>query len=233
MTQAATGPHGDPQPQLSDRLEQRPVQSSTLSWRSGRVIDVRTDEVVNDDGVATRDVVVHPGAVGIIALDAQERVALLQQYRHPVGRLLWEPPAGLLDVPGEPPLQAAKRELYEEAHLEADRWDVLVDVYTSPGMTDEAVRVYLAREVRESERERHQGEFEERELPLRWVPLHEAVTAVLAGWMHNALAASGLLAAAAARTAGWSTLRPADSEWREMSEFAGSAAGQADRGGAE
>lgn len=208
--------------EFGDRPERRPVLSSETDWRSGRVIDVRTDRVDTGGDVAVRDVVMHPGAVGIIPLDAEGRVALLQQYRHPVGRLLWEPPAGLLDVPGEPPLEAAKRELYEEAHLEAGRWDVLVDLFTSPGMTDEAVRIYLARDLTESERDRHQGEFEEKDLPLRWIPLERAVAEVLAGRLHNPLAVSGLLAAAAAQAAGWSTLRPATTEWPEMSEFTGS-----------
>ena len=86
------------------------------------------------DRVIDRDVVLHPGAVGVVALDDQERVLLVQQYRHPVGRKLWEPPAGLLDVAGEAPLDAARRELYEEGHCRAARWDVLVDTFTSPGM---------------------------------------------------------------------------------------------------
>lgn len=218
---------------IADTPEDRSTLGSEVAFRSGRVIDVRTDRVPSDDGVAVRDVVVHPGAVGILALDAAERVALIQQYRHPVRRLLWEPPAGLLDVPGEPPLLAAQRELYEEAHLEAARWDVLVDVFTSPGMTDEAVRIYLAREVSESRRERHQGEHEERDLPLRWVPLDDAVAGVLSGRLHNPLASTGVLAAAAARAAGWRTLRPADSPWPEMSQFAGSAAGKPDGDGAQ
>ncbi|MBV9486653.1 MAG: NUDIX hydrolase, partial [Frankiaceae bacterium] len=94
------------------------------------MIDIRTDKVAMPGAsLATRDVVVHPGAVGIIALDIGGRVLLLRQYRHPVKRFLWEPPAGLLDEAGEDPLAAAKRELYEEAHLQAARWDVLLDVF--------------------------------------------------------------------------------------------------------
>lgn len=197
--------------------------SSDVPFRSGRVIDIRTDEVaMPGGGEATRDVVVHPGAVGIIAMDEQGRVLLLHQYRHSVGRLLWEPPAGLLDEAGEAPLDAAKRELYEEAHLEADKWDVLVDAFTSPGMTDEAVRIYLAREVRESSKPRFQAEHEEVDMPTRWVPLGEAVDAVLAGRLHNPLAVMGLLAAAAAAPA-YDRLRPASAPWPEMSDYPGSA----------
>ncbi len=172
-------PPGRPMSQLRDEASSAyPVRRSTIDFRSGRVIDVRTDEVSMPGGAtATRDVVVHPGAVGIIALDNAGQVLLIQQYRHPVGRLLWEPPAGLLDEPGEDPLEAAKRELYEEAHLQAQRWEVLLDVFTSPGMSDEAVRIYLARDVSPADRPRFVGENEEANLPSRWIPLDEAVRA--------------------------------------------------------
>ncbi|HVV76898.1 MAG TPA: NUDIX hydrolase [Mycobacteriales bacterium] len=197
--------------------------SSTVPFRSARVIDVRTDQVaMPDGGTATRDVVVHPGAVGIIAMDDHERVLLLQQYRHATGRLLWEPPAGLLDVVEEDPVVAAKRELYEEAHLEAQRWDVLVDAYTSPGMTDEAVRIYLAREVRESAEPKFEAEHEEVDMPTRWVPLAEAVDAVLAGRVHNPLAVMGVLAVSAASRTSYAELRPAGAPWPEMSDYPGS-----------
>jgi ADP-ribose pyrophosphatase len=200
-----------------------PTTGSEIAFRSARVIDVRTDQVRMPDGAqATRDVVVHPGAVGVIAMDEQSRILLLQQYRHAVGRLLWEPPAGLLDGVGEDPLDAAKRELYEEAHLEAGRWDVLVDAFTSPGMTDEAVRIYLARDVRESAKPKYEAEHEEVDMPTRWVPLPEAVEAVFGGRIHNPLAVMGILAAAAAGPA-YDTLREAGASWPEMSDYPGSA----------
>jgi 8-oxo-dGDP phosphatase len=187
------------------------------------VIDVRTDEVAMPGGTtATRDVVVHPGAVGIIALDNGGQVLLLQQYRHPVGRMLWEPPAGLLDQPGEDPLDAAKRELFEEAHVQAERWDVLLDVFTSPGMTDEAVRIYLARDVSPAPGPRFAGENEEAYMPTRWVPLDEAVRAAQRGDLHNPLAVMGVLAASAAAQEAFAGLRPADAVWPEASPFTGS-----------
>lgn len=192
----------------------QPVRSSTEVFRSGRVIDVRTDLVEMADGsTAVRDVVVHPGAVGIVALDDAGRVLLVRQYRHPVRHLLWEPPAGLLDVAGEDPLAAAQRELFEEAHLAAARWDVLLDAFTTPGMTDEAVRVFLAREVSAAGGARYQGQHEEADMPVRWVPLDDAVAAVFAGRLHNPMAVMGLLAAARARDAGFAGLRPADAPW--------------------
>jgi ADP-ribose pyrophosphatase len=200
-----------------------PVLDSETVHRTGRVIDLRTDTVaMPDGGSATRDVVVHPGAVGVIALDGGGQVLLIRQYRHAVGRMLWEPPAGLLDVVGEDPLKAAQRELYEEAHLVAGRWDVLVDAFTSPGMTDEAVRIYLARDVAPAPGPRYAGVDEEADLPTEWVPLDEAVQLALSGRLHNPLAVMGVLAASANAREAFAWLRPADSPWREMSPFPGS-----------
>ena len=200
--------------ELVDEPAARPVRTTTDVFRSGRVIEVRTDVVEMADGsVAVRDVVVHPGAVGIVALDDAGRVLLVQQYRHPVRHRLWEPPAGLLDVAGEDPLAAARRELFEEAHLAAGRWDVLLDAFTTPGMTDEAVRVYLARDVSAATGPKHPGLHEEADMPVRWVPLDDAVAGVLAGRLHNPMAVMGLLAAARARDSGFAGLRPADAPW--------------------
>jgi 8-oxo-dGDP phosphatase len=208
-----------------DEPARHPVVDSTVQFRSGRVIDVRTDVVRMPSGDSTeRDVVVHPGAVGIIALDDQERVLFIQQYRHAVGHLCWEPPAGLLDEPGEDPLDAARRELFEEAHVRAERWDVLVDAFTSSGMTDEAVRIYLARDVRAAEGERHPGEHEESDMPTRWVALDDAVAAILEGRLHNPLAAMGVLATAAARAERYTGLRDAHAPWPQMSQWPGSRA---------
>jgi ADP-ribose pyrophosphatase len=210
---------------LADEPTEYEVAETRQDFVSRRVIDVRTDEVTMPAGsTATRDVVVHPGAVGIVALDRNERVLLLQQYRHAVRRLLWEPPAGLLDEPGESPLAAAQRELFEEAHLEAADWRVLVDAFTSPGMTDEAVRIYLARDVREATGAKYEGEHEEADMPVRWIPLDAAVEAIQAGQIHNPLAVMGLLATAVARARGFDQLRPASVAWPEMSAFPGSAA---------
>ncbi len=152
----------------------------------------------------------------------------MRQYRHAVGQQLWEPPAGLLDEPGEHPLEAARRELYEEAHHRASRWEVLVDAFTSPGMTDEAVRIYLARDVTPADEPRYEGEAEESDMPVAWVPLDRAVAAVLAGRLHNPLAVMGLLAAEHARRSGYAGLRPGDAPWPQMSPWPGSRASGAD-----
>lgn len=198
----------------------------TVEQFTGSVVSVRSDDVAFPDGnVATRDVVVHPGAVGIIALDPEDRVLLLQQYRHPPRRLLWEPPAGLLDVAGEHPLDAAKRELYEEAGLRATEWLLLTDHFTSPGMCDEALRIYLARGLTAvGESERFVGSHEEVDMPVEWVPLADAVGLVLTGQLHNPTAVVGIMAAELARSRGFAGLRPADAPWPERPEGAGSRA---------
>ena len=183
----------------------------------GLVWDVRRDVVDLGDGqTVERDVLDHPGAVGVLALDDRDRVLFVRQYRHPARRLLWEPPAGLLDVDEEHPLETARRELFEEAGYRASEWRVLVDFYNSPGGSTEAFRCYLARGLTPvDEVERHVGEHEERDMPVTWVPLDEAVRLVLGGRLHNPTAVNGVLAAYVARSLGWSTLRPADAPWPE------------------
>jgi ADP-ribose pyrophosphatase len=185
----------------------------------GMVWDVRRDEVDLGDGQSvTREVVDHTGAVGVVVLDAEDRVLLLRQDRHPVRSYLWEPPAGLLDVAGEDPQVAAARELAEEADLVADEWHVLVDFYNSPGGSTEAFRCFLARGLHQvPERERHEREHEERDMARAWVDLSEARELVLAGRLQNPTTVCGVLAAAAARDAGWASLRPADAPWPERS----------------
>ena len=182
---------------------------------AGAVIAVRTDWVRMPSGdVAARDIVVHPGSVGVIALDETDRVLLVRQYRHPAARLLWEPPAGILDRADEPGLQAAQRELYEEAGYRARDWSVLVDAYTTPGSSDEALRIFLATGLEPvAEHERHEGEHEEADMPVAWLALDEAVEAVLAGELSNPTAVMGILAAARARSQDGARLRPADASW--------------------
>lgn len=205
------GPVGDERADL--------VVRSSTRVHHGLVWDVRRDEVELADGqVVTREVLEHTGAVGVVALDDRDRVLLVRQYRHPVRSYLWEPPAGLLDVAGEDPLVTAQRELAEEAHLTAGEWHVLVDFYNSPGGSTEAFRCYLARDLHPvPHEERHEGHGEERDMPVAWLPLDDARDRVLAGRLHNPTAVTGILAACAARDAGWQTLRSAGSAWPERS----------------
>lgn len=187
---------------------------------TGRVLTVLVDDVAMPDGQAKREWVRHPGAVAVVALDDDDRVVLVEQYRYPVRARLRELPAGLLDVDGEPAVRAAERELFEEARLHAGRWDVLVDLHTTPGMTDEAVRVYLARDLSDAT-ESYTAEHEEVELTVGRVPLAEAVDAVLAGELTNSIAVAGLLAAERAQRNGFAGLRPADAPWSAKPGLAG------------
>lgn len=189
------------------------IVDSTTVFRGG-IWDVRSDVIDFADQRITRDLMVHPGAVGIIALDDDDRVLLIRQYRHPVGRFLFEPPAGLLDKDGEDPLAAAKRELAEEAGYGASRWDVLVDFANTPGGSSEALRCYLARGLEPLPGGRiHTGEAEEIDLPRAWVPLDRARDLVLAGDLQNPTTVMGVLAAWVSRAGGWASLRPADTSW--------------------
>jgi ADP-ribose pyrophosphatase len=177
----------------------------------GRVVGLRVDEVVMPGGeTATREVVEHLGAVAILALDAEGAVTMVHQYRHPLGHRLWELPAGLIDHAGEEPVEAAKRELVEEAGLAAGDWSTLVDVAASPGFTDEVVRVFLARDVSDVDREML-GE-EEADLVVAKFPLADAVAMALSGELVNGATVSGVLAAHAVVT-GAAQTRPADAPW--------------------
>ncbi|WP_255491836.1 MULTISPECIES: NUDIX domain-containing protein [unclassified Actinotalea] len=203
-----TGP-GHASPAIADARVERAVLR-TEELHDGMVWDVVRETVDLGEGrTVRREFVRHPGAVAVIALDDDDRVLLLRQYRHPVRSELWEPPAGLLDVPGEDLQVAAARELAEEADLVAGSWWVLLDYLTSPGGSDEAIRVFLARDLTPvPDAERHVREDEERDMELRWVPLDDAVAAVRAGAIRNPSAVNGVLAAALARADGWRGLRP-------------------------
>lgn len=180
----------------------------------GRILALRADQVRMPGGaVVRREVVEHFGAVVIAALDDQGRLAMVHQYRHPLGTRLWELPAGLLDGPGEQPVDAARRELAEEAGLVAQRWDTLVDIASSPGFTDEVVRVFLARELSTVDRAVPIGD-EETDLVLRWIALPEAIGMVFAGEIVNGAAVAGILATQAVVT-GIATSRPSDAPWRD------------------
>jgi ADP-ribose pyrophosphatase len=193
----------------ADRPALRPVLEHT-DLHHGKIWDLVSETVDLGDTQVVREFVDHPGAVAVIVLDEQDRVLLLRQYRHPVRAELWEPPAGLRDVEGEPPHVTAARELAEEADLRAATWHLLAEFHNSPGGSNERIAVYLARDVSPvPEAERFTREDEEAEMEPLWLPLDEAVEAVLAGRLLSPSAAVGVLAAAAARDRGWRTLRPA------------------------
>ncbi|WP_282847580.1 NUDIX domain-containing protein [Microbacterium oxydans] len=178
---------------LRDEPFEPEVLESDLVYR-GRVWDVRSDRVRYGDGDIVRQYVDHTGAVAIVALDDEGRVLLIQQYRHPIRHRDWELPAGLLDVEGEEPLAAARRELAEEADLVAAHWEPLVSSWTTPGGNDEIIHVFLATGVSSADAA-HDREDEEADIRVAWVPLSDAVSAVLEGRMRNGILAIGVLAA--------------------------------------
>ncbi|MBN8422913.1 NUDIX hydrolase [Microbacterium esteraromaticum] len=179
--------------QLQDEPFAPEVISSDLI-HNGWVWDVRSDRIRYGDGEIVREYVAHTGAVAIVALDEEDRVLLIQQYRHPIRHRDWELPAGLLDVPGEDPLCAARRELAEETDITAEHWEHLVSSWTTPGGNDEMIHVFLATGISAAE-VAHAREAEEADIRVEWVPLAEAADAVLAGRMHNGILSIGVLAA--------------------------------------
>lgn len=197
---------------LADRSGERPVSGSE-TLHHGIVVDLVRDQVDFAPGVSfDREYVRHPGAVAVLALDEDDRVLLIRQYRHPAAATLWELPAGLLDHGGEAPHLAARRELREETDHDATTWHTLVDVRSSPGGSDEVVRVYLAGGLTAEAEAGFERAEEEAEIQQRRVPLDEVVDAVLAGDLTNATLVAGILALAAVRSRpeGRQRLRAAD-----------------------
>jgi 8-oxo-dGDP phosphatase len=200
--------------------------ASSETLYSGKIFALRSDRVRMPGGtIAVREVVEHYGAVAIVALDDDGKIPMVYQYRHPLGRRLWELPAGLLDIAGEAAHFTAARELEEEVGLRADTWQVLIDLDSTPGFSDESVRVYLATGLAQVARPK--AHDEEADMTMRWYPLAEAVQGVLRGEIVNAIAVAGILAAHAV-TAGVAEPRPVDSPWIDRpTAFAARKEGQA------
>ncbi len=198
---------------LRDEIVPSPVTESEVIF-DGVIWDVRRETFELEGDHLVREVIDHPGAVAVLALDDEDRVVLIRQYRHPISSHEWEIPAGLLDVAGEDPLLAAQRELAEEADLVAEHWALLLDYFSSPGGMNEALRIFVARGLSlVPEEDRHQREGEEAHLVARTAPLDEVVEAVLAGHLHNSTLVIAALAGQRMRERGWAPLRPADSAW--------------------
>ena len=181
---------------LRDEPVEPDVVDSELAYQ-GSVWDVRSDTLRYAGDEIVRQYVEHPGAAAIVAVDDQQRVLLIQQYRHPIRHRDWEIPAGLLDIDGESPLETAQRELIEEADLKAADWEPLLSVFTTPGGNDEVVHIFLARGLSEVG-EAHAREAEEADIRVEWIALKDAVTGVLEGRLRNGILALGVLSAAEA-----------------------------------
>jgi ADP-ribose pyrophosphatase len=198
-----------------DRPEDWPVLDRQVK-ATGRVQDFVEDRVLTPSGEQiVRQWVEHPGAVAVMAMDDQGRLAVVHQYRHPVGYRLVEPPAGILDHAGESGVSAARRELAEEARLAASDWRTLVDIFTSPGGLQESIRIFLARDL--SPTERPDGfvvDGEEADMCLYWLPLEHLVELIYRGEVQSPTMVAGTLALALAVEQGrLDQLRPADADW--------------------
>jgi len=198
-------------PELEDDAVSPEIIRSDVVF-DGRVWDIRRDSFLLDGDHITREYMDHTGAVAVLALDERDRVLLIKQYRHPVRMRDWELPAGLLDIHGESPLLAAQRELAEEVDLVAETWHLLTEFMTSPGGSNEMLRVYLARGVSAAPEVFARTE-EEAGIELRWVPLDDVVDGVLSRDLQNSILAIAVLSAAAGRARGWSTLGDPNAPW--------------------
>ncbi|SFR97126.1 ADP-ribose pyrophosphatase [Agrococcus baldri] len=185
---------------IEDTLGRRPVLARERLF-DGRVFDVDAQEFELGGDRIRREVIIHPGAVAVVAVNDADEVMLVHQYRHPAGGTLWELPAGLLDVAGEDPLVSARRELAEETDLAADTWRTLIDISTTGGGSTEIIRIYLATDVHELP-EQHAREHEEAEMERRWVPLEEVLEAATRLRLHNATLLAALLALTQLRARG-------------------------------
>jgi ADP-ribose pyrophosphatase len=199
-------------PQTSQPRHDFTVESSDDIY-TGKVLAVRRDTVrMPGGGTAVREIMEHAGAVAVAALDPDDRLVMIYQYRHAVRRRLWEMPAGLLDAAGEDPVETARRELAEEVGVAAAEWSVLIDVVSSPGFSDESVRVYLATGLTDVGRPDLGADDEESELEIHRIPLADAVAMVFDGTIVNSSCVAAVLAVHAVRT-GAAQTRPLDASW--------------------
>lgn len=159
----------------------------------GMVWDLVSETFEFNGQLLTREYVDHTGAVAVLAFNEKEELLLMKQYRRPVGKFLMELPAGLLDVPGESELDCAKRELAEEAGLEAASWSVLLSFHTTPGGNTEAITIFVAKDLSPSKMD-YQATGEEVDMPKSWVPIDEAVKLVLSGKIMSPSAVVGIMA---------------------------------------
>lgn len=182
---------------LEDSVVDTPIVATERVF-TGAVFTLDRETFDYNGTELTREYVGHPGAVAVVAVDEDERIAVIKQYRHPVRRQMWEIPAGLRDVVGEDPLEAAKRELAEEVDLTADNWQPLVSFNNSPGGSSELLHVFLATGLHTTETA-FERVAEESDMEIGWAHVDVVLDAILARRVGNPSLIIGVLAYAATR----------------------------------
>jgi 8-oxo-dGDP phosphatase len=169
--------------ELLDVPEAWPVAATRDLHRGDWVMALRADDITAPGSPEpfTRWILEHPGAAIVLAVDDEDRAFCLRQYRHPAQRRFVELPAGLLDVEGEDPLEAARRELREEARLEAEQWTLLASTWPSPGISSEIMHLFLARGLRPIADDDFVAAHEEADMSSEWVPFADLLAAVTGG----------------------------------------------------
>jgi 8-oxo-dGDP phosphatase len=176
----------------NDQPVEIPATSSQLIHK-GMVWDLVSDTFDFNGEQLTREYVKHTGAVAVLTINEKDELLLLKQYRRPVGSFLMEFPAGLLDVPGEPKLDCAKRELAEEANLQASHWEELISFHATPGGNSETITVFVAKGLSDAASD-YVASGEEKNMPQSWVPITEALESVLRSEIKSPTAVVGIMA---------------------------------------
>jgi ADP-ribose pyrophosphatase len=197
---------------ISDRLVSHPIVDRKTVF-SGMVWDVRHDAFELNGETVERDYIVHPGAVAIIALNDSGELLLIEQYRHAQGKIMWEAPAGLMDLANEDPLATAKRELFEETGYVAQTWNVLLDLANTPGGSSEQIRIYFARDLSLHPEGRPIGSAEELDMPVHWIPIQDVLESIRRGAVTNPQLVAGTHAALIAMAEPDMALRSEDAPW--------------------
>ena len=203
---------------ISDRLVSHPIVDRQTVF-SGMVWDVRHDAFVLNGETVERDYIVHPGAVAIIALNESGELLLIEQYRHAQGKIMWEVPAGLMDLANEDPLETAKRELYEETGYLAKTWNVLLDLANTPGGSTEQIRIYFAQDLNLHPDGRPTGDAEELDMPVHWIPIPDVLESIRRGAVTNPQLVAGTHAALIAMAEPDLALRSADAPWHAREDI--------------
>lgn len=197
---------------ISDRLVSHPIVDRQTVF-SGMAWDVRHDVFELNEEKVERDYIVHPGAVAIIALNDSGELLLIEQYRHAQGKIMWEAPAGLMDVANEDPLETAKRELYEETGYLAKTWNVLLDLANTPGGSTEQIRIYFAQDLSLHPEGRPSGSAEELDMPVHWISIQDVLESIRRGAVTNPQLVAGTHAALIAMAEPDMALRSDDAPW--------------------